>query len=61
MVSRRATDHNAPMPQDHGWISYGSGDDSQLTGEQREWAEERIRQHHEERGDLLGVVEVHVY
>lgn len=49
------------MAKDHGWISYGPGDNSHLTDEQREWVEERIRQREASRGSLLGVVEVRVY
>jgi hypothetical protein len=49
------------MATDHGWISYGPGDNSHLTEEQREWVEGRIRQREESRGALLGVVEVRVY
>jgi hypothetical protein len=46
---------------EHGWIGYGEGDNSHLTGEQREIVEERIRDRHEQRGGLLGVIEVSVY
>ncbi len=49
------------MATDHGWVSYGPGDNSQLTEDQRQWVEERIRQRQESRGVLLGVVEVRVY
>jgi transposase len=47
---------------EHGWISYvGGGDNSHLTEDQRQMVEERIRERQEQRGGLLGVVEVHVY
>jgi|GEM_PF-2592684 len=46
---------------EHGWISYGAGDNSHLTDEQRQMLEERIRERQEERGGLLGVVVVSVY
>ena len=47
---------------EHGWISYvGGSDNSHLTDEQRQMAEERIRERQEQRGGLLGVVEVYVY
>ena len=49
------------MANDHGWISYGPGDNSHLSEDQRGWVEERIRQHEASRGGLLGVVEVRVY
>jgi hypothetical protein len=49
------------MATDHGWISYGPGENSHLTDEQRDWVEGRIRQRQEGRGALLGVVEVRVY
>ena len=46
------------MGQDHGWFSYvGVSDNSDLTDEQRQLVEERIRS----RGQLLGVVQVRVY
>jgi hypothetical protein len=46
------------MEHEHGWFSYtGSGNNSQLTDEQRQIVEERIRR----RGQLLGVVQVRVY
>ena len=46
------------MAQDHGWFSYiGIGDNSDLTDEQRQIVEERIRS----RGQLLGVVQVRVF
>ena len=45
---------------EHGWISYG-GDNSHLTDEQRQMVEERHRERQEQRGGLLGVVEVYVY
>lgn len=46
------------MTQDGGWFSYvGSGDNSDLTDEQRQIVEERIRS----RGQLLGVVQVRVF
>jgi hypothetical protein len=44
-----------------GWISYGGGDNSHLTEEQREMAEESRRRRQEERGELLAVVEVRIY
>ena len=47
---------------EHGWISYvGGSDNSHLTDEQRQMVEERIRERQEQRGGLLGVVEVTVY
>ena len=46
---------------EHGWISYGAGDNSHLTDEQRQMLEERVRERQEERGGLLGVVVVSVY
>jgi hypothetical protein len=47
---------------EHGWISYvGGSDNSHLTDEQRQMVEERIRERQEQRGGLLGVVEVSVY
>jgi hypothetical protein len=45
----------------HGWISYGDGDNSHLTEEQRQMVEESNRKRQEERGELLGVVEVSIY
>ena len=52
------TVHNEGMTQEHGWFSYvGGGDNSDLTGEQRQMVEERIRN----RGELLGVVQVRVF
>jgi hypothetical protein len=45
----------------HGWSSYGQGDNSHLTNEQRRMVEERNRERQERRGRLLGVVEVYVY
>ena len=46
------------MAQDQGWFSYvGSGDNSDLTDEQRQIVEERIRS----RGELLGVVQIRVF
>jgi hypothetical protein len=44
-----------------GWISYGAGDNSQLTDEQRRMVEERIRERQEQQGGLLGIVMVSVY
>jgi hypothetical protein len=61
MVNQEARDQNAHMTQDRGWISYGSGRISHLTEEQWQLAEERIRRRQEQRGGLLGVVEVRVY
>jgi hypothetical protein len=46
---------------EHLWISYGSGDNSHLPEEQRRMVEEDIRNRQEQRGGLLGVVEVSVY
>ncbi len=46
---------------EHGWISHGEGDNSHLTDEERRMVEERIRERQEQRGGLLGVVEVNVY
>ena len=46
---------------EHGWIGYGAGDNSHLTDEQLQMVEERIRERQEQRGGLLGVVEVSVY
>jgi len=46
---------------EHGWISYGPGDNSHLTDDQRQMVEERILERRELRGGLLGVVEVYVY
>jgi hypothetical protein len=45
------------MAEDHGWLSYTGGDNSDLTDEQRQVVEERVRS----RGPLLGVVQVRVY
>ena len=45
------------MAQDHGWFSYTGGDTSHLTDEQRQLVESRI----EQRGRLLGLVQVRVY
>jgi hypothetical protein len=45
----------------HGWISYGEGDNSHLTVKQRQMVEERSRERQEQRGGLLGVVVVSVY
>jgi len=46
---------------EHGWISYGEGDNSHLTDEERMMVEERIRERRELQGGLLGVVVVSVY
>jgi len=46
---------------EHGWIGYGAGDNSHLTDEKLQMVEERIRERQEQRGGLLGVVEVSVY
>jgi len=46
---------------EHTWISYGAGDNSHLTDEQRRMVEERIRERKEQQGGLLGVVVVSVY
>jgi hypothetical protein len=47
---------------ENGWISYvGGSDNSHLTDEQRQIVEESIRERQEQRGGLLGVVEVSVY
>ncbi|HVA53922.1 MAG TPA: hypothetical protein VNF05_10465 [Acidimicrobiales bacterium] len=46
---------------EHGWIGYGAGDNSHLTDEQRQMVEDRIRERQEQRGGLLGIVEVYVY
>jgi len=49
--------HNGRMAtNEHGWISYGAGDNSHLTDEQRQMVEERIRERQEQQGGLLGVV-----
>lgn len=54
--------HNAFMTMsEDGWISYGEGDNSHLTDEQRKMIEERITQRDGQRGGLLGVVVVSVY
>jgi hypothetical protein len=54
--------HNESMaPNEHGWMSYGEGDNSHLTDEQRQMVEESIRERREQRGGLLGVVVVNVY
>jgi hypothetical protein len=54
--------HNGPVAtNEHGWISYGAGDNSHLTHEQRQMVEERIRERQEQQGGLLGIVEVYVY
>jgi hypothetical protein len=46
----------------HGWISYvGGGDNAHLTDSQRQMAEDANRARQDERGSLLGVVEVSVY
>jgi hypothetical protein len=45
------------MAQHDGWFSYGASDKSNLTDEQRQLVERRIR----DRGNLLGVVQVRVY
>lgn len=46
------------MAEDDGWFSYvGTGDNSDLTHEQRQIVEERVRS----RGQLLGEVRVRVY
>jgi hypothetical protein len=58
IVNFSTTVHNEAMAQDRGWFSYtGAGDTSQLTDEQRQVVEDRIR----DRGQLLGVVQVRVY
>jgi len=49
------------MSTDHGWVSYGAGDNSHLTDEQRRLVEERKRQREEARGQLLCIVQVYVY
>jgi len=50
------------MSNDHGWVSdVAGGDNSHLTDEQRELAEESIRHRHEAQGALLAIVGVHVY
>jgi len=46
---------------EHGWISYGAGDNSHLTDEQRRMVEERIHERQKQQGGLLGVVVVSVY
>jgi hypothetical protein len=46
---------------EHGWISYGGGGNAHLTDTQRQALEERNRERREQRGGLLGVVEVYVY
>jgi hypothetical protein len=61
MVSTSQKDNNVCMATDHRWISYGPGDNSHLTEDQRRWVEQRIRQREGSRGGLLGVVEVRVY
>jgi hypothetical protein len=54
--------HNEIMAtNEHGWISYGEGDNSHLSEAQRRSVKERIRERQEQRGGLLGVVEVSVY
>ncbi len=54
--------HNEYMAtNEHGWIGHGAGDNSHLTDEQRQVVEGRIRERQEQRGGLLGVVEVYVY
>lgn len=45
------------MARDHGWFSYTGSDKSHLTDEQRQLAESYV----EQRGQLLGVVQVRVY
>lgn len=44
-----------------GWISYGGGENSYLTHEQRQNVEEHISERQKKRGELLGIVEVRVY
>lgn len=44
-----------------GWISYGEGDNSHLTEEQRQMVEQRIAERKVKHGELLGVVVVSVY
>ncbi len=61
MVSIGQDGNNGCMATDHGWTSYGPGDNSHLTDEQREWVEGCIRERQESRGALLGVMEVRVY
>lgn len=54
--------HNGLMvTSEQGWISYGEGDNSHLTQEQRQSVQERISERQENRGGLLGIVEVRVY
>lgn len=49
------------MKQNHGWVSYGSGENSHLTESQQRLAQELIRRRQQEGGELLGVVEVRAY
>jgi len=54
--------HNEFMTTNqHGWLSYGEGDNSHLTLEQRQMVEESSRERREQLGGLLGVVVVSVY
>jgi hypothetical protein len=54
--------HNDIMAtNEHGWISYGAGDNSHLTEVERQMVEERIHERQEQQGGLLGVVVVSVY
>jgi hypothetical protein len=60
MITFSGVVHNG-RATDHSWIGYGPGDSSHLSGEQRQWVEERVRQREASRGELLGVVGVRVY
>jgi hypothetical protein len=54
--------HNALVAtNEDGWISYGEGDNSHLTEEQRQLVEQRKAERKEQQGGLLGVVVVSVY
>jgi len=47
---------------DSGWISYvGGGDNGHLTDDKRKMVEDGNRERQEQRGVLLGIVEVSVY
>jgi hypothetical protein len=49
------------VSSDHGWVSYGPGDNAHLTDEVRAEMERRRRERRERQGALLAIVEVRVY
>jgi hypothetical protein len=50
------------MITEDGWIGYsGQGDNSHLTDAQRRFSEQRMSERRGQRGQLLAVVQVHIY